>query len=96
MKIPRATHHAVDEIAAKSGHEVLRTPPYHPELQPIETCWAVVKNHFGRRCDFTAAGMLRELEAGFVKVTAKTCSKLINKIRKIEDSYWRDDRLLDD
>ncbi len=23
----------------------MRTPPYHPELQPIETCWGVVKNH---------------------------------------------------
>lgn len=96
QKIGPKPIYAIDEIAAKFGHEVLRTPPYHPELQPIETCWAVVKNHFGRRCDFTAAGMLRELEAGFTKVTAKTCSRLINKIRKIEDSYWLDDRLLDD
>jgi len=25
------------------SHEILRTPQYHPELQPIETCWGVVK-----------------------------------------------------
>jgi len=37
--------YAVDEIAISFGHKVLRTPPYHPELQPIETCWGVVKNH---------------------------------------------------
>jgi len=24
----------VDEIAKKPGHEILRTPLYHPELQP--------------------------------------------------------------
>ena len=32
---PQPTY-ALDEIANKQGHEVLRTPPYHPELQPIE------------------------------------------------------------
>lgn len=37
--------YAVDALAASFGHKVLRTPPYHPELQPIETCWGVVKNH---------------------------------------------------
>lgn len=41
---PPPTYIIVDEIAAEHGHEILRTPPYHPELQPIETCWGVVKN----------------------------------------------------
>jgi transposase len=31
----------VDEMAKKPGHEILRTPPYHPELQPIELCWGI-------------------------------------------------------
>ena len=39
---PEPTY-VIDEIARKHGHEVMRTPPYHPELQPIETCWGVVK-----------------------------------------------------
>ncbi|WP_320045493.1 transposase [uncultured Desulfobacter sp.] len=34
---PQPTY-LLDELADKQGHEVLRTPPYHPELQPIETC----------------------------------------------------------
>jgi len=29
--------YVLDEIAAEYGYEILRTPPYHPELQPIET-----------------------------------------------------------
>jgi transposase len=32
----------VDELARQHGHEVVRTPPYHPELQPIETCWGIL------------------------------------------------------
>ncbi|UCG69100.1 MAG: hypothetical protein JSV09_15160 [Thermoplasmata archaeon] len=33
---------ATDEIAQEFGHEVIRTPPYHPELQSIETCSLVL------------------------------------------------------
>jgi len=32
------------KIAEEFGHKVYWTPPYHPELQPIETIWAVAKN----------------------------------------------------
>jgi hypothetical protein len=38
----------VDEIAKKQAHEVLRTLTEHPELQPIELCWGIVKNHNDR------------------------------------------------
>ena len=49
---PQPTY-VVDEIASEQGHEVLRTPPYHLELQPIETCWGIAKNEIARNCDFT-------------------------------------------
>lgn len=47
-KIAPESIYAVDDIALSLGHKVLRTPPYHPELQPIEKCWGVVKNHVAR------------------------------------------------
>jgi transposase len=87
--------YALDEIAAAQGHEILRTPPYHPELQPIETCWGVVKNQIARICDFTMANLVAQLEDAFSSVTAHTCSGLIKKVRKIEDSFWTEDVLLD-
>jgi len=87
---PEPTY-AIDEIARSHGHEVLKTPPYHPELQPIETCWAVVKNHVARNSDFTMKNLSDQLEAGFEKVTGKTCRKIISKIRKIEDNFWTED-----
>ncbi len=94
-KIVPSPTHILDEIAATQGHEVLRTPPYHPELQPIETCWAVVKNQIARTCDFTMANLLAQLEDAFAIVNAKTCSGLIKKIRKIEDKFWKEDVLID-
>jgi transposase len=87
--------YALDEIAEERGHEVLRTPPYHPELQPIETCWGVVKNQIARRCDFTMANLVAQLENAFSSVTAQTCSGLIKKVRKVEDRFWTEDMLLD-
>jgi len=86
---------AVDEIAIAHGHKVLRTPPYHPELQPIETCWGVAKNHVARNCDFTMKNLILQLENGFSKVTAETCTKIITKVRKVEDEFWAADIMMD-
>lgn len=91
---PQPTY-ILDEIAGEQGHEILRTPPYHPELQPIETCWGIVKNEIARNCDFTMENLILQLEKAFDKVTSKTCAGLIMKIREVEDAFWRDDAALD-
>jgi len=85
----------LNEMAKKQGHEILRTPPYHPELQPIELCWGIVKNHIARHCDFTLSNLKSQLEEGFNKVDASTCVKVIQKIREKEDQFWNEDRLFD-
>jgi hypothetical protein len=85
----------IDVIARKHGHEVLRTPPYHPELQPIEICWGILKNEIARNCDFTMDNLKIQLENAFDKVTADTCQKIIKKIRATEDKFWEDDAKLD-
>jgi transposase len=85
----------LDEIAKAHGHKIIRTPPYHPELQPIELCWGVVKNHIARNCDFTLATLKQQLEIGFTKVKPSTCKKLIKKIKGIEDKFWNEDMKFD-
>jgi transposase len=87
--------YAIDEIATSFGHKVLRTPPYHPELQPIETCWGVVKNHMARNCDFTMKNLIKQLDCGFNMVTAETCEKIIAKVRKNEEEFWKEDIKMD-
>ena len=96
QKVGPEPTYVLDEIASEQGHEVLRTPPYHPELQPIETCWGIVKNEIARNCDFTMDNLVLQLENAFDKVTAKTCAGLIRKVRDVEDAFWRDDAILDE
>jgi transposase len=95
-KLAPEPSYAIDEIARVHGHEVIRTPPYHPELQPIETCWAVVKNHIARNSDFTMKNLIEQLDAGFDKVTGETCAKIIEEVRKIEDEFWTEDLQFDE
>jgi len=94
-KIAPTPLYEVDEMAKKQGHEIIRTPPYHPELQPIEICWGVVKNHIARNCDFTLSNLKSQLDEGFSKVEPSTCIKIIKKIRAKEDQFWEEDMLLD-
>ena len=35
--------YSVDETAKAAGHEVVRLPPYHCELNSIELAWSQVK-----------------------------------------------------
>lgn len=78
-------------IARKQGHSVLRTPPCHPELQPIETCRAIVRKHAARHNDCTMKKVRILLKEGFERVTAKTCQKVTEKVNIQEDSFWDED-----
>lgn len=94
-KIAPEPIYELDVIARKYGHEVIRTPPYHPELQPIEICWGIVKNEVARHCDFTIDNLMKQLESAFEQVTSEVCQKVIKKIRSIEDAFWEEDAKLD-
>jgi len=94
-KLVPKPEYRLDVIARECGHEVLRTPPYHPELQPIETCWAVVKNHMAAHCDFTMKGLKERLPDAFCKVTQQTCSDILRDVFKQEERYWKEDEKLD-
>lgn len=91
-----APEYKLDRIAEKRDVAILRTPPYHPELQPIETCWAVVKNHMADNCDYTMAGLRKRLPEAFGKITPNTCKGIIKKVFEQELKYWNEDEKLDE
>ena len=86
----------IDKLASQAGRTILRTPPYHPELQPIETCWAVIKNYMADNCDYTMSGLRERLPIAFSKITASCCAGIIKDVRKQEDAYWVEDEELDE
>nr|CAH7738719.1 unnamed protein product [Callosobruchus chinensis] len=39
----------IDKIMTEAGHFVLRLPPYHPHLNPIELVWSSLKQYVAER-----------------------------------------------
>ena len=74
---------------------ILRVPPYHPELQPIEACWAVVKNYMAEHCDFTMQGLRKRLPEAFARVSPEIVQEIIAKGIEREDKDWSEDETLD-
>ena len=65
-------------MAKAAGHEVVRLPPYHCELNPIEMAWSQVKHYAkSNNRDFTLAALQILVDEGFREVTPQRWSDLI-------------------
>src|SRR5438128_10708023 len=60
---------------------ILRTPQYHPELQPIEKCWGVMKQYMAQHCDFTLTGLRKNLETAWTKITSDTLKGIMKNLK---------------
>ncbi|CAH2006703.1 unnamed protein product [Acanthoscelides obtectus] len=76
--------YAIDEMAASQNKTVLRLPPYHCELNPIELIWAEVKNYIAKHnttfkfCDLK--GLFKE---ALELITAQKMGKLMWELDNI-------------
>jgi len=68
-----AAHHANVVVAAirKSRADVLFTPPYHPEFNPIEKTWAKLKDIIRRWDTLTRDAFDRAVAAALRQITTK-------------------------
>ena len=80
----------VESIAKNAGHETLRLPPHHCELNPIEMVWGVLKNYVAtENKDMT----LKSVEELFRKRHAELkdqpefWKKCVEKVKRIEEDY---------
>ncbi|EEY66471.1 uncharacterized protein PITG_17085 [Phytophthora infestans T30-4] len=73
------------ELASLHGHLVYYTPPYHPELQPMELIWADIK---GRIADNPASTMPErsKIDEGFALLSANTWLNAYSHAQKYETS----------
>jgi hypothetical protein len=63
------------------------TPPYHPELQPIELIWAQIK---GKIADDPTSDMVElrlKIEEGFVSLTSNTWISAYMHAQKYDQQY---------
>lgn len=80
--------YVIDEMAKEAGVEVLRLPPYHCELNPIELIWADVKGYVARNnTTFKMADVKKLLKEGLNQITAEKWQNCIGHVKKEEKKY---------
>lgn len=87
--------YVVDEMAKGAGIEILRLPPYHCELNPIELIWADIKGYVARKnTSFKMADVKKLLEEGIENITAEKWSNCVQHVVKEEHKlYGLDDSI---
>ncbi|XP_061704644.1 uncharacterized protein LOC133515996 [Cydia pomonella] len=77
----------VDEIAKQRNKTVLRLPPYHCELNPIEMIWSQVKGYVANNNKtFKLAEVKQLLREGISKVNAESWKKCIKHVIEVVET----------
>lgn len=85
-----------DRLLLEHGHIALRLPPYHPDLNPIESIWGQVKNNIARRnVDFKLETVKELAENEFSAVTVDDWKKRCRTVIENEDRYLANERQID-
>lgn len=89
--------YVTDEMAKEKGIAVVRLPPYHCELNPIELVWADVKGYVARNnTTFKFTDVKKLLKDGLSAVTTEKWKNCVNHVLKIEEKMRGMDNIIDD
>jgi hypothetical protein len=93
---PRFQRYKIDELAKKFGHQILRLPPYHCDLNPEELIWSQVKHHVAKKNkSFKMKDIQKLFEEALENVTPKDWENACRHVMDIEKSYWDKDNICD-
>lgn len=86
----------LDALLEQHGHSVLRLPPYHPELNPIEKIWALVKNWVAsRNTTFRLADVENLTRQKFAEVTGDDWKKICDHVVIFENELIQREHIFD-
>ncbi|XP_066958087.1 uncharacterized protein [Macrobrachium rosenbergii] len=86
--------YTMDNIIREWGHEVVRLPPAHPELNAIDQVWACMKRHVCSSLHrFTRADLQARLEEAKLLVTHRVWASAVKRSRDFEDGYLSSDNI---
>jgi hypothetical protein len=79
----------------RKGHEVLRLPPYHCELNPIELIWGDLKGFVGLgNSTFKGEDVKALIKKGFAQIdSAKWLHACEHVKNSIEQKFWKSDAI---
>lgn len=76
---------------------MVRLPVAHPELNPIELAWSVIKGYVAKHNKkFTLTEVERLTQEAIGKVTPTMWEKFCAHTEKVEEMYWKKDELIED
>ncbi|XP_052680568.1 uncharacterized protein LOC128161331 isoform X2 [Crassostrea angulata] len=90
--------YVIGDLALKAGHTVLRLPPYHCELNPIELVWAEIKSFVARSNSTFKKDKVKELfnQARSTYWVEKWRKVESHVIREVEEKLWKLDGVQDE
>lgn len=81
-----------DQILKEHGHEVLRLPPYHCDLNPIELIWSTAKRKVAsKNIARSTPEMEQIIKECFDSITPEEWDKMVNHTIHIENRYRESD-----
>ncbi|CAG2253766.1 unnamed protein product [Mytilus edulis] len=89
--------YVIDELAKAHGHVVLRLPPYHCELNPIEMVWSDLKGFVARKnSTYKIKDCKKLFEEAKSHFSAERWAKFeTHVVREYEEKLWQIDGLRD-
>ena len=86
--------YVVDRKIEAAGHMVLRLPPYHCDLNPIENIWGIIKNEVAmNNTSFKLADMKVLTDQAIKNVDPTIIKNTMEHVKKTEERYWENDGL---
>lgn len=94
---PQFDKYVIDELARENNKIVLRLPPHHCELNPIEHAWSLVK-HYVRTYNttFKLQDVKELLERGLELVTSEIWTSFVKHVVEEEEKFWIIDFITDE
>jgi len=83
----------VEQLMTDAGHSLVYTPPFCPEVQPIELLWAAVKRHVAQRSTHNRSltEAREQTEQGFEQITKMFCNSIVKHCHDWIDSFLSTD-----
>ncbi|HYT45209.1 MAG TPA: transposase [Methylomirabilota bacterium] len=94
QKKPRIPKYAVDQMAREAGHRVLRLPPYHCQYNPIEMCWAWLKDYVKKRnTTFRLSDVKSLFQEAVQNLTPEMWKSYVEHTRRVVTEAWEQEGL---
>ena len=89
--------YVLDNLLREHGHECLRLPPYHADLNAIELIWGIMK-HFvaAHNVTFKSADVQQITQNAIDSVSPADWSGCCGHVEKVEKSYWETNIAIED